>query len=113
MFPAWPRRERVPVLARLRAAGLLKGASGQVRTPGDGLHVYFAGSGQRTGHLPACHVDFLAKGGYVILPPSQVNPVMSKLGRVTLDRIQSADAGLPALQPPSGLLPDRHVRGAL
>ena len=68
-----PAASGFPALARLRAAGLLKGASGQVRTPGDGLHVYFAGSGQRTGHLPACHVDFLAKGGYVLLPPSQVN----------------------------------------
>jgi hypothetical protein len=35
--------------------------------------VYFAGSTQRTAHLSAAHVDFLAAGGYVLLPPSQVN----------------------------------------
>ena len=30
---------------------------------------------------------------------AETNPVMSRLGRVTLDRIQSADAALPALEP--------------
>ena len=43
-----------------------------VRTPGGGLHFYFTGSHQRTGHLPACHVDFLSQGGYVLAPPSQI-----------------------------------------
>ncbi|HEX6988980.1 MAG TPA: bifunctional DNA primase/polymerase [Bacillota bacterium] len=59
-------------LARLNAAGLLAGASGKTRTPGGGLHVYFAGSRQRTSHLATCHLDFLSQGGYVLLPPSQV-----------------------------------------
>jgi len=60
-------------LARLNAAGLLAGASGRTRTPGGGLHVYFAGSRQRTGHLATCHIDFLSQGGYVLLPPSRVD----------------------------------------
>jgi hypothetical protein len=59
-------------LTRLRAAGLLDGAAGVVRTPSGGLHVYFAGSHQRTAHLPARHIDFLSKGGYVLIPPSQI-----------------------------------------
>ena len=59
-------------LARLRAAGLLDGASGYVRTPSGGLHAYFTGSAQRNGHLPAHHLDFLSAGGYVLAPPSQV-----------------------------------------
>jgi len=67
-----PAGSGYPALARLRAAGLLAGASGQVRTPSGGLHVYFQGSRQRTGHLPASHVDFLAAGGYVLVPPSQI-----------------------------------------
>jgi hypothetical protein len=37
------------------------------------VHYYFAGSEQRTAHLPAHHVDFLAQGGYVMLPPSRVD----------------------------------------
>jgi Bifunctional DNA primase/polymerase, N-terminal len=59
-------------LSRLHAAGLLDGAAAIVRTPSGGLHVYFAGSRQRTAHLPARHLDFLSKGGYVIIPPSQI-----------------------------------------
>ena len=61
-----------PALAQLEAAGLLDGAIGTVRTPSGGLHLYFTGSDQRTGHLPACHIDFLSKGGYVLAPPSQI-----------------------------------------
>jgi Bifunctional DNA primase/polymerase, N-terminal len=58
---------------RLRDAGLLEGASVYVRTPSGGLHAYFAGSAQRNGHLPAHHLDFRSSGGYVLVPPSQVN----------------------------------------
>jgi hypothetical protein len=67
-----PAASGFPALARLRAAGLLDGAGRQVRTPGGGLHLYFAGSDQRSGHLPASHLDFLSGGGYVLIPPSQV-----------------------------------------
>jgi hypothetical protein len=58
---------------RLYRAGLLAPASSTVRTPSGGVHYYFAGSRQRTAHLPAHHVDFLAQGGYVMLPPSQID----------------------------------------
>jgi hypothetical protein len=57
---------------RLRAAGLLDGATAYIRTPGGGLHAYFTGTRQRNGHLPAHYIDFLAAGGYVLAPPSQV-----------------------------------------
>ena len=67
-----PAAHGFPALRRLREAGLLDGAAAQVRTPGGGRHVYFAGSAQRTAHLHAAHIDFLADGGYVLLPPSQV-----------------------------------------
>jgi hypothetical protein len=62
-----------PALAQLEAVGLLDGAVATVRTPSGGLHFYFTGSHQRTGHLPARHIDFLAKGGYVLAPPSQID----------------------------------------
>jgi hypothetical protein len=68
-----PAASGFPALARLHAAGLLEGATATVRTPGGGLHVYFEGSNQRTAHLPASHLDFLAVGGYALLPPSRVN----------------------------------------
>ena len=58
--------------ARLRAAGLLDGASAWVRTPSGGLHAYFTGTAQRCGHLPDCHLDFRSAGGYVLAPPSAV-----------------------------------------
>ena len=57
-------------LARLHDAGLLNQASTWVRTPSGGLHVYFAGTGQRNGHLPGCYLDFRSHGGYVLAPPS-------------------------------------------
>jgi hypothetical protein len=58
---------------RLRDAGLLDGASVYVRTPSGGMHAYFAGSAQRNGHLAGHHLDFRSAGGYVLVPPSQVN----------------------------------------
>lgn len=57
----------------LRRAGLLDGASAYVRTPGGGLHVYFAGSRQHNGHLAGQHVDFRSAGGYILAPPSRVD----------------------------------------
>ena len=64
-----------PALAQLESAGLLDRVTGTVRTPSGGLHLYFTGSHQRTGHLPACHVDFLSQGGYVLAPPSQIGGI--------------------------------------
>ncbi len=62
-----------PAFGRLRRAGLLTGATAYVRTPSGGLHAYFTGTGQRNGHLPDCHLDFLSCGGYILAPPSQVD----------------------------------------
>lgn len=58
---------------RLREAGLLAGAHRMVRTRSGGLHIYFAGTGQRCGSIRGLHVDFKASGGYVLLPPSFVD----------------------------------------
>jgi Bifunctional DNA primase/polymerase, N-terminal len=59
-------------LNKLIRAGLTDGASAIVATPGGGVHLYYAGSGQRCGKLPRHHLDFRAQGGYVVAPPSQV-----------------------------------------
>jgi hypothetical protein len=61
-----------PAYARLRPAGLLRGAAAYVRTPSGGLHVYFTGTAQRNGHLPDCHLDFRSAGGYILAPPSRI-----------------------------------------
>jgi len=60
-------------LNKLRRAGLLSGASALVRTPSGGLHVYFAGTSQECGRLPEHGLDFKARGGYVLAPPSAIN----------------------------------------
>jgi hypothetical protein len=59
--------------ARLSKAGLLDGAASYVRTPHGGLHAYFTGTAQRNGHLPAHHLDFRSRGGYILAPPSHVD----------------------------------------
>jgi hypothetical protein len=58
---------------RLHREGLLDGASAYIGTPSGGLHAYFTGSEQGNGRLPRHHLDFRAKGGYVVAPPSHVN----------------------------------------
>jgi len=68
-----PAGNGYPAFRRLRAAGLLDGATIYVRTPSGGLHAYFTGSRQRNGHLPAHHLDFRSAGGYVLTPPSQID----------------------------------------
>ncbi len=57
---------------RLQRAGLVTGASALVRTPSGGFHAYYAGTEQRSGKLPAHHLDFRAQGGYIVAPPSRV-----------------------------------------
>jgi hypothetical protein len=95
-----PAGNGFPALARLNAAGMLAAASGRTRTPSGGLHVYFAGSHQRSGHLATCHIDFLSQGGYVLVPPSQAGGkpyqlIMTLPGRGGLDW----DAAVRFLEP--------------
>jgi Bifunctional DNA primase/polymerase, N-terminal len=88
--------------ARLRRAGLVDGAAAYVQTPSGGLHAYFRGSDQRNGHLPAHHLDFRSRGGYVLAPPSRVDGKSYKVIR-TVD----ADGGLDWATV-TGLLEPRH-----
>ena len=68
-----PTENGYAALGELRRAGLLNEIAASVQTPSGGLHLYLLGSDQRCGHLPARHVDFLARGGYVLAPPSQAD----------------------------------------
>jgi hypothetical protein len=56
----------------LREAGLLNGATAAIDTPSGGLHLYFEGSRRPSDQLPGWHLDLIAKGGYVLVPPSRV-----------------------------------------
>jgi hypothetical protein len=97
-----------PALARLRDAGLLEGAAARVDTPSGGRHYYFAGSHQRTSHLAAQHLDFLAIGGYVIAPPSRVDGRLYKATRIPGERRGlDWDAAVQLLEPSRSR--QRHV----
>jgi hypothetical protein len=102
-----------PAFARLRRAGLLGGAGTYVRTPSGGLHAYFTGSAQPNGHLPSYHLDFLARGGYILAPPSSIDghpyQVLAATGR---DGRLDWDAVTSLLQPHrEQQLPPRHSPG--
>jgi len=105
-------------LRQLARAGLLAAACKRIRTPGGGAHYYFAGSWQRTAHLPAHHIDFLAQGGYVMVPPSQVGGRPYELtgilpGRGRLDWAAAVRVLDPSRehQPPSRQATEGHTRG--
>jgi hypothetical protein len=57
---------------RLKQAGLTGVPMAVVRTPSGGFHAYYAGTGQRNGHLPGVYVDFRSQGGYVVASPSRI-----------------------------------------
>jgi hypothetical protein len=108
-----------PALAQLQSAGLLDRVIGTVRTPSGGLHFYFTGTEQRTGHLPARHVDFLSQGGYVLAPPSQIDGtpyqhLTSLAGGGELDWqaavrvLQPAREHTPAQRTPAQRTPQEH-----
>ncbi len=91
-----------PALNRLKRAGLLSGAYLLVGTPGDGLHLHFAGTGQRSGRLTAEHLDFKAAGGYVLLPPSRVDgrPYVLRDRRPATGAVLDWEACKQLLKPP-------------
>jgi hypothetical protein len=90
--------------AELSKTGLLDGTAAYVRTPSGGLHAYFRGSAQRNGHLPAHHLDFRSRGGYVLAPPSLVD---GKPYRVI--RTMEADGGLDWATVTGLLEPQRQI----
>ena len=90
--------------ATLSKAGLLDGAAAYVRTPNGGLHAYFRGSDQRNGHLPAQHLDFRSRGGYVLAPPSLVDGKPYQLIRTV-----EADGALDWAEVTGLLQPQRQI----
>src|SRR6266702_2013921 len=91
-------------LNRLIRAGLAANSSAVIRTPGGGLHLYFTGSGQRSGKLPRHHLDFRAHGGYILAPPSVIG---GKPYQVL--RHQAEAGGLDWANVTRALEPERHA----
>jgi hypothetical protein len=88
----------------LKRAGLLDGAVAIIATPSGGLHAYFNGSDQPSGSVPRLHLDFKARGGYVVAPPSQVGGQTYRL----LAERKPSTCGLDWTAVESLLAPDRH-----
>ncbi|RIQ10850.1 bifunctional DNA primase/polymerase [Jiangella rhizosphaerae] len=95
-----------PALRRLKQAGLLEGWSHAVRTPGGGLHLYFAGTAEGNHALYRHKIDYRGAGGYVLLPPSIVDTARGARRYDTIevrdpDRVRSFDwaAARDLLQP--------------
>jgi hypothetical protein len=59
-----------PALRQAQQAGLIPPPGAAIRTPSGGAHLYYQGTGQRNGSIPAQAIDFRSAGGYVIAPPS-------------------------------------------
>ena len=95
-------------LNRLTRAGLTRGASAIVATPHRGIHLYYAGSSQRSGKLSSRHLDFKAAGGYILAPPSQVDGKPYRLLRR-----QPETAGLDWAAVTGLLEPGRQISGRL
>lgn len=60
-------------LAHAQARGLVDGWVAAVRSPSNGLHLYFpaaGGSEQRSWQCARAGIDFRGDGGYIIVPPS-------------------------------------------
>jgi hypothetical protein len=100
-----PAGNGYPALATLRRASLLDNVSAYVRTPSSGLHAYFTGSSQHNGHLPAHHLDFRSRGGYVLAPPSRVDSKPYHLIRAL-----QADGGLDWAAVTALLEPQRQTQ---
>jgi len=66
--------------ARLRDAGLLRGARAVIMSPSGGWHLYYAGTAQGNSTLPRHGIDFRGCGGYVLAPPSAVDGRPYRLG---------------------------------
>lgn len=70
-------------IARLNAHAALAGRIGVSRTRHGGLQILFPASGQRIRHAHGLHLDLLARGAYIVAPPSRVpaDPGMAGPGR--------------------------------
>ena len=88
-----PSGSGYPALDRLKTAGLLQGAVAAVVTPSGGMHLYYCGTGQASGRLPGCHLDFKATGGCIVAQPSAVGGRSYRLVRPRPARTAQAAVG--------------------
>jgi Bifunctional DNA primase/polymerase, N-terminal len=103
-FAAWNRARREGLAVRPMAI---------VRTPSGGIHVYYAGTGQRCATIASHHLDFRSVGGYIVAPHSTVGGrpyvvVARAPGTATVDftairQLLEPQPGRQAWQPPPQL----------
>ncbi|MFG1617360.1 bifunctional DNA primase/polymerase [Nonomuraea wenchangensis] len=62
-----------PAFNRLKAAGMLPEPFMVITTPSGGLHAYYVGTDQPCGSLKRHRLDWKSQGGYVVVPPSEVD----------------------------------------
>lgn len=80
-----------PALSRLTRECLVRNPQATIRTPSGGAHLYFDGTNQGNGHLARSLIDFRSQGGYVLVPPSQVDGKPYELVGKTAKPGQKAD----------------------
>jgi Bifunctional DNA primase/polymerase, N-terminal len=85
-----PGRNGFTALRQASRGGLVPSPIAVVRSPSGGAHLYFPGTEQRCGALPACALDFRAAGGSIIAPPS-----WSAAHRRRYQLVSSAHSGTP------------------
>jgi hypothetical protein len=85
-----PKDNGFAALNRIKRAGLAGGQQAIVRTPSTGFHMYYQGTDQTGGVNKPNNIDFRARGGYVVAPPS-VTPAG---GYVVVDHQPGAGATL-------------------
>ena len=99
--------------ARLAREGLLRGAFAEIITASGGQHLYYLGTNQRNGSLKRHGIDFRAKGGYVLAPPSVVEGEDGGVYRVE-DVRPLAEAGTVSWEAIQRFLdPPRSLRAAV
>jgi hypothetical protein len=90
-----------PALDALRESSLLIGAIGVATTRHGGAHYFYPASGKTSGSLPTWRLDYKARGGYVLLPPSIVpcDPGVYGPGTYTWDPGRVLNLADPAGEP--------------
>lgn len=85
-----------------------------IRTPSGGAHLYFPGTSQRNGSLPASALDFCARGRYILAPPSwsaarhrryhqlTAQPAADPIDRSAIRALVQPANPTPRARPPAG-----------
>lgn len=107
-------------LRQLQREGMTAGWALAVRSPSEGLHLYYPsdpGREQRSWSRGNAHIDFRGSGGYIIAPPSRINTGSGDRSYEVIARGRSphpvdTDAIRDRLTPPRPALPQGRPSSA-